>query len=176
MPATVEPPVESPSFESAYRCHADRVYRFCLSRVRDPYDAQDLTADVFMAALAAYDRVRPDPAGVLPWLIRIARNATIDHHRKVTRRTAVTRRYLYGEVARGEHAEVERLVLAREDLHALVTALRGLSPRDRSLILRRYATEAGYREIASELGISAHGAAVATGRAVTRLRLRLAKP
>ncbi|MBJ7594695.1 MAG: RNA polymerase subunit sigma-24, partial [Candidatus Dormibacteraeota bacterium] len=47
-------------FDEVYQEHADAVYRFCVSQLRDLDVAEDVTADVFAAAFAAYDRVRPE--------------------------------------------------------------------------------------------------------------------
>ena len=47
-------------FDEVYRDHADAVYRFCVSQLRDQATAEDVTGDVFAAAFAAYERVRPD--------------------------------------------------------------------------------------------------------------------
>src|SRR5919202_675423 len=70
------------TFDEVYREHAARVYRFCLSQLRNPTEAEDVAAEVFVSALAAYDRTRPSAEDVQPWLLRIARNEIIDRERK----------------------------------------------------------------------------------------------
>src|ERR1700694_5395400 len=70
------------AFDEVYRRYADAVYRFCLSQLGDASLAEDIAADTFASAFAAYDRVRPEPGGLRPWLFRIARNAALDQHRR----------------------------------------------------------------------------------------------
>lgn len=45
-------------FEAFYRAHVDAVERFIARRVRDPYHAADLTADVFVAVIDSARRRR----------------------------------------------------------------------------------------------------------------------
>ncbi len=62
-------------FDDVYRDHAGSVHRFCVSQVGDPALAEDLTHETFTRALAAYQRVRPDPATVRSWLCSATRRA-----------------------------------------------------------------------------------------------------
>ena len=79
-------------FDEVYRDHADAIYRFCVSQLRDQDVAEDVAGDVFAAAFGAYGRVRPSPAGVRTWLFRIARNAVIDQYRREGRRRSLIAR------------------------------------------------------------------------------------
>ena len=45
-------------FEEVYREHADAVYRFCVSQLRDQATAEDVTGDVFAAAFHGKRPVR----------------------------------------------------------------------------------------------------------------------
>src|SRR5690242_11822553 len=76
-------------FEEVYRAHLARVYLFCLSQVRNAADAEDLAAESFASAFAAYAKTAPPADRVLPWLLRIARNAVIDHYRRTSRRNTL---------------------------------------------------------------------------------------
>jgi RNA polymerase sigma-70 factor, ECF subfamily len=79
-------------FEEVYRTYADSVFAFCWSQTGNYSDAEDLAADVFASAFAAYTTAGPDPDKLRAWLMRIARNALIDHYRRNGRRsTARTR-------------------------------------------------------------------------------------
>jgi RNA polymerase sigma-70 factor, ECF subfamily len=68
-----------------YQRHVDRVYSYILFRVRDEALAEDLTQDVFLQALRGLESFDWRGA-VAPWLLRIARNAIIDHWRRRARR------------------------------------------------------------------------------------------
>jgi RNA polymerase sigma-70 factor (ECF subfamily) len=57
------------------------VYGYVLPRCGSVADAEDLTAETFMAAVAAL--ARPDPPTVtVPWLIGVARHKLVDHWRR----------------------------------------------------------------------------------------------
>jgi RNA polymerase sigma-70 factor, ECF subfamily len=74
-------------FEEVYRTYADSVFAFCWSQTGNYSDAEDLAADVFASAFAAYTTAGPDPDKLRAWLMRIARNALIDHYRRNGRRS-----------------------------------------------------------------------------------------
>jgi len=164
---------ESPPFDEVYRTHATRVYRYCLSQVGNPIDAEDLTAEVFASAFAAYPAARLADGVVLPWLLRIARNEVIDHRRRRTRRSALLTRF-FGGGSEVDHAvDVESEVVLRDELRQVLAAMGQLSERDRALIGLRLAAGLPYAEIGEVVGISEHAATVATQRALQRLRVRL---
>ena len=48
-------------FGDIYAANAAGVYRFCLSQLRNASDAEDVTAEVFASAFAAYRRAYPRP-------------------------------------------------------------------------------------------------------------------
>ena len=61
-------------FERIYRRHARDVYRFALSVVRNPLEAEDVTQTTFLNAYRALERGdRPDRPR--SWLLAIAHNA-----------------------------------------------------------------------------------------------------
>lgn len=166
------PAVERPTFEHVYQEHSARVYRYCLSQVGNASDAEDLAAEVFAAAFAAYDGARL-AGGVLPWLLRIARNEVIDHRRRRTRRSALLTRFFGGDSDLDRSADVAGEVVSRDELRRAIAAMQHLPDRDRTLIGLRIAADLPYAEIAGVLGLSEHAATVATRRALQRLRKRL---
>ena len=157
-------------FDEVYRDHADAVYRFCVSQLRDRETAEDVTGDVFAAAFAAYGRVRPDPAGVRTWLFRIARNAVIDQYRREGRR-----RSLIARIGRDREFpdSVEENVEQRYDLRAICAALETLRERDRQLVGLRVAGGLSYAEVGQVMGMRESAAKMATHRALERVRARL---
>jgi RNA polymerase sigma factor (sigma-70 family) len=157
-------------FDEVYREHADAVYRFCVSQLRDVETAEDVTADVFAAAFAAYDRVHPDPAGVRTWLFRIARNAVIDQYRREGRRRSLVTR-----IGRDRTfpESVEQNVEQRSDLRSVCAALDTLRDRDRQLVGLRIAGGLSFAEVATVLGMREGAAKMATHRALERVRARL---
>jgi RNA polymerase sigma-70 factor (ECF subfamily) len=158
------------SFEQVYREHSSLVYRFCLSLVRDPAEAEDVAAEVFVSALASYERTLPGPGEVRPWLLRIARNEVIDRDRRRRRRSVLLARFFSGRSEADPQINIEAQVLVRDELRGVLDAMRRLSARDRQLVGLRLAADLPYAEIAEVLGMSEHAVTVATRRALQKLR------
>src|ERR1044072_2338649 len=68
-------------FSAVYDEQIWRVYGFFAYRLRTRADAEDLTQQTFERALKAWSRYDPAKASVGTWLIVIARNLLVDHHR-----------------------------------------------------------------------------------------------
>lgn len=62
------------AFTEFYRAHVGEVTRFVTRRVADPQLAADLTAEVFVAVIAAAAQYRGSVGGPRTWLYGIARN------------------------------------------------------------------------------------------------------
>jgi RNA polymerase sigma-70 factor, ECF subfamily len=129
--------------------YAAPIYRFIVSRVNNPSDAEDLTQLVFVKALEALPRyeVRGIPFG--GWLFRLARNAIIDQIR--TRRDHLT--LVTATTRETEDAGPEAVVALREDLQRVARAMSDLTDDQREVIELRFFA-----------GLSVLEAAVAMGR------------
>jgi len=158
---------ETLSFEDVYSAHADSIYRFCLSQVRNPAVAEDLAAETFTSAFSAYARVNPGTDMVRPWLFRIARNVVIDRGRRLARRL----RALSLLAARPSPGRsIEEAAQQRAELRAVVAAITELGARDRVLVGLRVGAALPFADIAEVLGISEVAARTATHRALQRVR------
>jgi RNA polymerase sigma-70 factor (ECF subfamily) len=73
----------APSGEAGalFNTYHDRIYRYVLSLVHDPAEAEDLTQDTFLRAYTHRDSLR-DPNAVRGWLYRIATHACLDRLRQ----------------------------------------------------------------------------------------------
>ncbi len=58
-------------FADLYEYHFDRIYAFIARRVRDRYEAQDLTSEVFHQALANIKRYTYRGVPFSAWLFRM---------------------------------------------------------------------------------------------------------
>jgi RNA polymerase sigma-70 factor, ECF subfamily len=71
------------AFRALYQRFAPAVHRYAIvPLVHDRTLAEDLLADTFVRALENIGRFEWQGKGVLPWLIRIAKNLCLDHLRK----------------------------------------------------------------------------------------------
>ncbi|BDI29748.1 RNA polymerase sigma24 factor [Capsulimonas corticalis] len=115
-----------PTAHELYTCHLDAVYGYVVRRVPHRQDAEDITGDVFAAALLALPKFRGGCRPVV-WLIGIARRKIADSQRGVNRRRETLETDIPAELAewagsvsgpecaaqRAEAvAEIRRLVLA----------------------------------------------------------------
>lgn len=74
---------DAAAFREMYERFAASVHRYAiLPMVHDRALAEDLLADTFVRALENIGRFRWQGKGVLPWLIRIAKNLCLDHLRR----------------------------------------------------------------------------------------------
>lgn len=67
------------AFAPLYERYFPRVYAYCLRRVNDPQEAEDLSSQVFARALAGLHGYRGGM--VSAWLFRIAHNVVVNHYR-----------------------------------------------------------------------------------------------
>lgn len=134
------------SFALVYQAYRLTVYRYLRARTGNEDDALDLTAVTFERAFRSLARYRAREAGVVAWLLRIARNAAIDAHRR--RRPTVALNAALGPLARAA-VETDRLDVERREVLDLV----GRLPSDlREALLLRYAGGLTAREIGAVLG------------------------
>lgn len=160
------------SFEQLYAAHAASVHRFCLSQLGDGAAAEDLTHDTFVRAWGPYHKSPVPPGAARVWLLAIARNLSVDHHRRVGGWRHAVARHLAQPIA--PPPDIEVLAEDRSELRRVAAALARMRTRDRQLIGLRVAADLSYREVAGVLGLNEAAAKVATNRALRRLRELLA--
>lgn len=80
--AEINGPIENP--ESWVDQYGDFLYRFALSRVKDPSIAEDLVQETFLAALKARKNFQ-GRSTARTWLIAILKHKIVDHIRKRVR-------------------------------------------------------------------------------------------
>ena len=71
--------------ETVYRKYYHKVYNYIYGQLRHREAAEDVTADVFVAALEKSGQFRgQDGAGLSSWIFSVARNRTIDYQRRAS--------------------------------------------------------------------------------------------
>jgi RNA polymerase sigma-70 factor, ECF subfamily len=145
------------------------IYRFIVSRVGRPSDAEDLTQLVFVKALEALPRYEARGAPFGGWLFRLARNTTIDHIR--TRRN-------HDELGEAEDratedASPEAQAMLRDDLDAMAAAIRRLTADQREVIQYRFFAGLSPRETAELMGRQEGTIRGLQFRAIAALRVAL---
>jgi DNA-directed RNA polymerase specialized sigma24 family protein len=74
------------AFEAFYRRNVRSVSGFVARRLTDPQLVDDLTTEVFLAAIEGADSYRPSRGGESAWLLGIARNVLAAERRTAARR------------------------------------------------------------------------------------------
>lgn len=160
-------------FEDVYEQHVWDVYGFLAYRLGSRADAEDLTQVTFERALRAWPRFDPEIASARTWLLAIARNALIDHHRRD--RSAGERSISAGEVGAAElPATPGPEEAAFGPAPELAAALGRLSEREREVLALRFGGDLGGQEIAALLGITLANVQQLSSRALRKLRSELA--
>jgi RNA polymerase sigma-70 factor (ECF subfamily) len=184
---TVPSRARARSGEDAFRAVFDRyvgnVYGFLRDLLGDETAADEGTQEVF---LRAYDRLASlrEPERVLPWLLGIARNVSLEQHRARRRNAVVALPEEDGADALSEDALVdealhalspESLLLGRETEALVSRALLALPEDRRAALLLRIDHGLSYDEIAQLMGWSLAKVKVELHRARGVLRARLAE-
>ena len=117
------------AFRRLYGELYDPVAGYIAARTNNVHDAEDLTSAVFQKFLERLDRFEAGRGSVMTWILAMARNAVIDHHR---------RQGAHGS-ARARSVPVEELaeVLAADQRDTLGSLIRNEDLRQiRQLLLR----------------------------------------
>jgi RNA polymerase sigma factor (sigma-70 family) len=153
-------------FARAYEEHVWRVYGFLAYRLRNREAAEDLTQMTFERALRAWSRFDPRRASVSTWLIAIARNLLIDHHR----RDRSSRLEPIDEGAAPPVAGPEERFTTSPEL---IEALAQLSERDREVVALRFGGDLTGPEIAALLDLNLANVQQILSRSLRKLRVLL---
>lgn len=140
--------------------YADNVFGYVLAIVRDEHDAEDITSEVFARLPRALSHYRTGATPFAAWLLRVARNAALDHLR-------AQRSVPLAEIhASGETAELQ----ARERLAGLRAALEALPCDQRQVMLLRLVAGLTPAEVADRMDRSVDAVHALQHRARRRLR------
>src|SRR5690349_8000237 len=104
------------AFEDLYRRYFQRVYRYCLKRVGDPIEAEELAQETFVRAYSAMPRLGGERR-FYPWISVIAGRLCVDHHRRRNRTTP------HAEVELGVVDGGQEAILGEVDKEFLTLAL-----------------------------------------------------
>lgn len=158
------------AFEALYRRHVTAIYRYCFARTRTEVDAEDLTAQTFLAALEALEGFG-GRGTFLGWLFGIARHKCLDFHRG-------NRRYVdtpWDEIAvtrAGLDTAPEEAAACAGVLDCVERMLPQLSPDRREAVRLRYWGGLDFGDIARAMGRSVAAAKMLISRGIADLRKR----
>ena len=125
-----------------YSRHADDVLNFVQSIVRNRHDAEDVTQEVFAKLMRAIQKYEAREVPFAAWIIRVARNAALDHVR--------ARRQIPVEEVRVSENGHEQTSF--ETLYLFKRALAALPESQRQVLVLRHIGGLSPGEIAERLG------------------------
>lgn len=157
-------------FAEVYERNFGRVYAFILKRIGDRDAAQDLTSDVFHAALENIGKFEWRGAPFAAWLFRIAANAIVDRGRRAARFESAKLLGVFDD------SPCDESDIAEADDRARLFKLVDELPADQCrVITMRFAQEKSIAEIARKIGRSEGAVKQLQFRALQALRKMVAK-
>ncbi len=141
------------------------IYRYVAIRLRRREDAEDVTQLVFERIVAALPRYQHNGRPFAAWAFRIARNAVIDHQRRLRPTDPLE--------AVPEPIDTvlpETLTLREEEIRELRTAIGHLTPDQQEALALRYGAGLSADEAARVMGRQAGTIRGLTFRAIEALR------
>jgi RNA polymerase sigma-70 factor (ECF subfamily) len=132
------------AFRYLYVQFADNVFGYVCSIVRDDYEAEDITQQVFAKLHRALPKYEQRAVPFSAWILRVARNLALDHMR--------ARRMIPCEEVRGADEQFDQT--AHDRASSLHDALDGLPAEQREVLVLRHIVGLTPGEIADSLGKS----------------------
>lgn len=136
--------------------HQERVFGFLLGMVRDRNVANDLFQDTWLNVISALRKQRGSyvhSGRFIYWVIRIARNAAMDHFRRRGRWMDNGADETYWDRLPDEAPLPDSVLAKNEDLEALERSVARLPAAQREVVLMRQ-EGLTFREIAELTGVS----------------------
>jgi RNA polymerase sigma-70 factor (ECF subfamily) len=150
-----------------YHKYLPKVYHYLLSHTGDRLEAEDLTSQVFLAALEGLPGYRHQ-GYFAAWLFSIARRKAVDLHRR--RRHRPLQR-LDDNVGEGE--DLLEQVILREESRNLANLVVSLKDKEKELLRLRFAAELSFDEIAVMLQRSPSAVKMSIYRLLRRLERQM---
>lgn len=169
------------AFRTLIERHQERVYGYILGMVRDRDVANDLFQETFLRVISAMRRERGSyerQGRWLSWVMRIARNSTLDHLRRRKKWWDVDENgeeTFWGRLADDEPI-ADDLLSSIEQSKLLDVCIGNLSAEQREVVLLRHETDLTFREIAELTGVSINTALGRMRYALINLRNMMSEP
>jgi len=159
---------DAQAFGALYDRYVQRVYRYCYYRTNSAPDAEDLTAQIFLATLEALPRYRRD-GHFAAWLFSIARKKVADFHR----RTSHAPQSLHESTLPPIYIDLAIDVETSQRRERLLKRVQALKEDERELIHLRYVAELSFAEMAKTLQRNEDAVKKSLYRLMARLKQEL---
>ncbi len=162
-----------PDFDLFYEKYVERIYNYCLRRVGQTQEAEDLASVIFTRAWS--NRAAYRGGSEAAWLFKIAHNTVANHRRdrkpQVSLDVVVTNG---GDYPAGPDEDMLDKLIRQENRAELAALVQTLNPGQRELLALSVAGGLTAREVGEVLGKSEAAVWMAFHRIIRRLRATLA--
>jgi RNA polymerase sigma-70 factor (ECF subfamily) len=153
------------AWQSLFERYYDKMYRFAYVRTGDASAAEEIAAEVFVAAASGIGRYKDTGAPFASWLYRVARNLTADHLDRRRRRPVVALDAVEISVGAWDGAVDDAADIAR--------ALAGLTKDQQEVLLLRFFSDCSLEETAGAMGKKVGAIKVLQHRALAAMKRQL---
>jgi len=153
--------------DEIYREHAQTVYRYLLSRTRNPDVAEEITQETFYLAVKGIDRF-DGSCKISTWLIAIAKNALSSWRRKNPETESI-------ENAVTAAVSAETIVSSEDGQIGIMKQIRLLPAETREVVYMRLLGDLSFRQIGEIMQRSENWARVTYFRGREKLKKELKK-
>jgi RNA polymerase sigma-70 factor (ECF subfamily) len=160
---------ETEAFGDLYERYAEAVFRFVYSQTVNRFDAEDITADVFLRAWNSLPRYEERGYSFSAYLFRIARNVMIDRSRKQKPVSEIPDDELLNEPGQ-LLSEPSAMMAAKIQHHEIVKFLSQLREDYRTVLILRFFNDLSTEETSAAMGRSKGAVRVLQHRALSALR------
>ncbi len=158
-------------FGILYNRYSEKVYRKCMSFVKDSDIAQDMVQDVLLKAFSQLSKFKGN-SRFSTWLYAITYNYCVEQYRKHSRYTKVDLNETY-ELAEVDESEEKARFETRKN--CLKCSLEEISRDDRVILTMKYQEQSSIKELMDHLHISESAVKMRLARARKRLKAVLAE-
>jgi RNA polymerase sigma-70 factor (ECF subfamily) len=154
---------DSKAFGNLYKLYIGRVFKYVYSRLGNVPEAEDVTAQTFLAAFESFGKYRQD-GHFASWLFTIARNKVVNYYR-IPKKTAPL------DSIEKSSIEIDPLqdMIRSDQLEVLANLVKALPEKDQELLRLRFLGEMSFSDIAKLI----HRNEQAVKKAIYRLLARL---
>ncbi len=165
------------AFRRLYGELYDPVAGYIAARTNNVHDAEDLTSGVFHKFLERLDRFEAGKGSVMTWILAMARNAVIDHHRRLdahgsARKGPVPVEEL-ADVLAADQRDTLGSLIRNEDLRQVRQLLRREPDDVREMFALRFGQGLRVREVATVMNLGEAAVKQRFARTLKKIRQEL---
>jgi RNA polymerase sigma-70 factor (ECF subfamily) len=141
---------DSDAFGELYKRYVGQIYTYIYYRTGDPFDAEDLTARVFMRAMHHIRSYRDRGLPFSAWLYRIAHNLVANWYRDNSRRQEISLEKIALSHFSADYPE--NVLVQNQEREILLAVIRRLPAERQQLLIMKFVERFSNAEIGQIMG------------------------